>query len=206
MKYFLLFAFITTYVFPQRSKLSEAVHYLSKYIASERFSEIRNNDGDISAVDSLYLEAVKFYENDFSEALLALVFTTVPEKQVPIRIPFIGIKINYPLISADDSTYLRKNENLPCYLFQDTPKKKEGDKDKLAHFFGSAFLSYNTNIFDFTLAIGYFVEAFEESFKVESKMDYRDMKTNELGKNFGNMLKKDKSILPSYFMGRNLND
>jgi len=72
-----------------------------------------------------------------------------------------------------------------------------GDKDKLAHFFGSAFLSYSSNYFDLGNAIGYLVEVFEESFKVQSSIDERDLITNKLGNLFGTVLKQNKNILPS---------
>ena len=67
------------------------------------------------------------------------------------------------------------------------PEIDYGDKDKLAHFFGSAFLSYESTIFDLGKLIGYFVEAFEESFKVQSTVDLRDLDVNEYGRLFGTL-------------------
>jgi hypothetical protein len=82
-------------------------------------------------------------------------------------------------------------------LFFDTPQNNYGDKDKLAHFFGSAFLSYESNIFDLGKLIGYFVEAFEESFKVQSSVDLRDLDVNDYGRLFGTWLKESNKLLPS---------
>jgi hypothetical protein len=45
--------------------------------------------------------------------------------------------------------------------------------------------------------IGYFVEAFEESFKVQSSVDLRDLDVNDYGRLFGNLLQEDKDLLPS---------
>jgi hypothetical protein len=45
--------------------------------------------------------------------------------------------------------------------------------------------------------IGYFVEAFEESFQVQNVIDERDLETNYLGNIFGKLLRKNKSTLPS---------
>ncbi len=73
----------------------------------------------------------------------------------------------------------------------------EGDKDKNAHFFGSAFISYSSNIFDLGDVIGYFVEVFEESFEVQNQVDPRDMEANSLGQIFGRIIKKHKNVLPS---------
>lgn len=189
--------FLTNPIIGQQSKLSKAVNHLSEYIASEDFRELRQLIGDISATDSLYAEALRFNKYEYSEALLALTFTTVPYRKVPIQMPFLKVVIYYPLVSADESVFLKKNETLPRYLFLDSPQNDYGDKDKLAHFFGSAFLSYESRFFDLGELIGYFVEAFEESFKVQSAIDFRDLDVNEYGRLFGKLLKKNKNLLPS---------
>jgi hypothetical protein len=183
--------------FSQQSNISKAVNYISSYIASEDFIHLKNEVGDLFATDSIYVTALKFKENNYSEALLALSAATLPYKEVPIVIPLINLVWNYPVISANDSIYNLKNKNLPTNFFYDTPQNEYGDKDKLAHFFGFAFLEYSTLIFDFGNLIGNFIEAFEEDFKIQSSIDYRDLEVNFLGKCFGKLLKKDKSLLPS---------
>ncbi|MCK7528323.1 MAG: hypothetical protein MZV64_67510 [Ignavibacteriales bacterium] len=45
--------------------------------------------------------------------------------------------------------------------------------------------------------IGYFVEAFEEDFKVQSAVDLRDLDVNEYGRLFGKLLEENKNLLPS---------
>ncbi len=170
---------------------------MSEYIASEKLAEIRINVGDVAATDSIFIEALKFTEYDYGNALLTLMLATVPYNEVPIQVPIINSIFYYPLTSADEEIFFRKNENLPRYLFFDTPQNNYGDKDKLAHFFGSAFLSYESSIFDLGKLIGYFVEAFEESFKVQSSVDLRDLDVNEYGRLFGNLLKENKDLLPS---------
>jgi hypothetical protein len=181
----------------QQSKLSKFVNHISEYIASEDFDNLKNNIGDIASTDSIYLVAVKSADYNYSEALLALMFATVPYREVPVQIPLINIVLNYPLLSADEETFHKKNNNLPGYLFLDSPSSDYGDKDKLAHFFGSTFLSYESRFFDLGKLIGYFVEAFEESFKVQSAIDYRDLDVNEYGRLFGKLLRKNKNLLPS---------
>jgi hypothetical protein len=202
MKYFIIsvFLFSTNIVFPQQSKLSKAVNYLSGFIASEYFLELKETNSDLALVDTIYLRALNFTNEDTGEALLALTFTTIPYKEVPVVVPLIKEVIYYPLISADDSTYLRKNQNLPRYLFYDSPESEAGDLDKLAHFFGNAFIGYSENILDLSSLIGYFVESFEESFKVQSKVDFRDLDVNRYGDLFGKLLKRNDKILPSQIM------
>lgn len=191
------FLFLVQISFPQQSNLSKAVNNISEYIASEKFAEIRINVGDLAATDSIYNEALNYSDNEYGNALLALMLATVPYNEVPIQMPIINSIFYYPLTSADEETFLKKNNNLPRYLFFDSPQNDYGDKDKLAHFFGSAFLSYESSLFDIGKLIGYFVEAFEESFKVQSSVDLRDLDVNEYGRLFGNLLKENKQLLPS---------
>jgi len=197
LRILLLLIFISLNSFSQQSNLSKTVNYISSYIASDHFSNLKNNIGDVAATDSIFSEAIRFTEYDYGDALIALMLATVPYNEVPIQIPIINSIVYYPLSSADEETFLKKNENLPRYLFFDSPQNNYGDKDKLAHFFGSAFLSYESNIFDIGKLIGYFVEAFEESFKVQSTVDLRDLDVNEYGRLFGDLLKENKDLLPS---------
>ena len=200
MRSILITIILSASIFPQQSKLSRAVNYLSSLIASDYFIELKETNSDLALVDSLYLRAISFTEKNYSEALLALTFATVPYKKVPIIIPVIKEIIYYPLTSADDSTFKLKNKNLPRYLFYDSPKTRHGDVDKLAHFFGNAFIGYSENIFDLSALIGYFVESFEESFKVQSKVDYRDLDVNWYGDQFGKLLNDTEELLPSQIM------
>lgn len=191
-----IFLFIQN-TYSQQSHLSRTVNHISEYIASERFIQLRNKIGDTASADSIFAVAINLTNENISDALLALMFATVPYNEVPLQVPIIGSTIYYPLTSADEETFLKKNDNLPCYLFFDTPQNNYGDKDKLAHFFGSAFLAYESHLFDMGKLIGYFVEAFEESFKVQSNVDIRDLDVNDFGRLFGNLLKENKELLPS---------
>ena len=192
--------FFQIFIFPQQSKLSKAVNYLSGYIASNSFLELDQLTPHLNLVDSIYLKAIKYYDLEYSEALLALTFTTVPYRKVPITLPLINVVVHYPLISADLDTYLLKNQNLPSLIFYDSPQNNFGDKDKLAHFFGNSFIGYAEPVFDLADVFGYFVEAFEEDFKAQSKVDFRDMNVNWYGKLFGDLLEENKKVFPSQVM------
>jgi hypothetical protein len=199
---YILFVVITSIpnAFTQQSALSKGVNHLSEFLASEYFLELKEDNTDLALVDSVYLRALEFYEKDYEEALLALTFATIPFRKVPLVVPLINARIYYPLISANDSISNLKNENLPSRLFYDTPRDKGGDKDKLAHFFGNAFIGYAENILKLADVFGYFVEAFEEDFKAQSEVDFRDVDVNWYGVLFGEMLEVNKNILPSQIM------
>jgi hypothetical protein len=187
-------------IFSQQSNLSKGVNYLSEFIASDHYKSLKNRNSDLDLVDSIYLYAINFYEYDYQEALLALTFTTIPYREVPLVIPLINTKIYYPLIAANDSISNLKNQHLPGKLFFDSPDNKYGDKDKLAHFFGNGFIGYAESILNLADVFGYFVESFEEDFKAQSKVDYRDMDVNWYGVLFGDMLETNKKVLPSQIM------
>jgi len=184
----------------QQSKLSQNVNHTTEYIASRSLSTNNYETGDLRFIDSIFCEAVRFTGYDYSEALLALTFACIPYREVPIQIPIIGVILDYPLVSADEKTFNIKNDNLPRYLYYDSPQNDYGDKDKSAHFFGSAYLSHASSIFDLGNLIGYFVEVFEAEFKVQSSIDNRDMQTNKLGQLFGSMLKVNAHVRPSHVL------
>jgi hypothetical protein len=186
----ILFPFLAS---PQVRHLFYAVDSLSKYIALKQHNEIN----DLYAVDSIYLHAKDLLNNDPSETFLSLTFTAVPYNIVHIRLPIVHLMLNFPLLSSADSIFKLKNLNLPARLFFDTSEDDFGDKDKIAHFFGSAFISYSSNIVDLGDLIGYFVEVFEESFEVQNQVDPRDIQANQLGNLFGKIIKKHKNVLPS---------
>jgi hypothetical protein len=187
-------------IIAQQSHLSKAVNYLSDFIASDYFENLHRSNDDLALADTIFLRALHFENYNYSSTLFDLTFAVIPYNKVHIRIPLIGIDYVYHLTSAEEKIFKKKNENLPKRLFFDTPKDNYGDKDKLAHFFGSAYIVYSSNIFDLGDLIGYFVEVFEQDFEVQNAIDQRDIEVNYLGNIFGDILKKDKSILPSQVM------
>lgn len=188
--------------YPQ-SILNDRIVLLSGYIASDEFLNTSRHSDDLALTDSIYNKSLEICDGDISEALLTAAFTTIPYNKVPIHTSILGIKFNVPLPSAVDSVFLKKNKHLPRNLFPDTPQDGYGDKDKLAHFFGSAFLSYSRVPFDFNKIIGIFVEEFERSFKVQSFADPRDLTANGSGITFGRALNEDENIRPSHILALN---
>jgi len=90
-----------------------------------------------------------------------------------------------------------KLKNLPTKIFFDSPENEFGDKDKLSHFFGNAFLKYNSSFFNLSKFLGIFVEVVERDLFVNGSFDNRDLITNYLGELFGELIKCNKNILPS---------
>ena len=178
--------------YPQNSKLFCLVDSITKFVSRDDFASLDISDSE--KTDSIYCYALKVSGNE-SDALLGLTIALVPHNKIPLTVPIIGYKIDVPFLSSAEEYFDKKNKNLPKRLFLDGPKNQYGDQDKLAHFFGSAFLSYNLRVLDYSLLIGYFVESFEETFGI-SRIDMRDMRANALGAEFGKLI-RTKKIMPS---------
>lgn len=172
------------------------VFYLSEYIASEEFNSQKGNEDDLKLVDHLFRKAVEFYDRDISEALLALTFACLPFNHIKVQFLF-GIRFNIPLPSPPKKVFQKRLENLPSRLFFDSPNSNFGDKDKLSHFFGNAFLKYNFGFFNLSKFMGIFVENVEEGLFIEGGYSPRDIIVNNFGELFGRTLKQNKNILPS---------
>lgn len=186
--------------FPQKKYDKDfygGVFFVSDYIASQEFKNLKTNHPDIDLVDSIYCKTLNFFGGDISEALLCLTFSTIPFDHITIKLPVICLKVIAHLPSPDKNVFEQRRNNLPKNIFIDSPKDDFGDKDKLAHFFGNAFLSYNLGWFNFSKFIGMFVEKVEDGFFVEGGFDMRDLLVNSYGYAFGKFLKTNPGLQPS---------
>ncbi|MCU7495133.1 MAG: hypothetical protein HF314_18655 [Ignavibacteria bacterium] len=193
----LMLSFVHLPLQAQVTRLGGTVDSISRFIASDYFLGLQSHRGSLELTDTLFHHALRLYDGNVSKALLSLTFATVPYKKVPVILPLIKLKVDIPFYAPGDSIFHLKNSHLPRDLFYNSPIDEGGDRDKLAHFFGSAYLAYSSGIFDFTKIIGIFVEEFEEKFYIQSSADPRDIAADELGEMFGKALKKNEDVLPS---------
>ena len=178
--------------------LSNGFIYLNNYIASSKFGKMKNETDNLALIDSIWNESVRYFDGDISEALLAATFATLPFDKMPLKLPF-GLKMDLLLPSPGDSLFKAKLKNLPSGFLIDSPKGKNSDTDKIAHFFGNAFLSYNISWIHLSDFLGLFVETFEKSFKVNGALDIRDLAINRFGSAFGKALNENRNLAPSQF-------
>ncbi|MFA7421033.1 MAG: hypothetical protein WCZ90_15230 [Melioribacteraceae bacterium] len=174
----------------------DGLFYLSDYVASEEFSNLKQTTTDLEQVDLLFSKSVKYFNNNISEALLCLTFSCLPFDKIDFKLPLVGI-LKIPLPSPSKSVFSKRLKNLPKKLFFNSPTSDFGDKDKLSHFFGNAFLHYNISVFNFSKFMGIFVEKTEQNFFANGELDSRDLIANHLGELFAEMLKVDPTSKPS---------
>jgi hypothetical protein len=177
------------------SFLFQNISKMKSYVRSNEFSEYKNQYGDLAAVDEIFHQAYKITRGNTSIALLLCTSATLDHYTLGIRVPILNIYI--PLTDETKEEFQQRVENLPGQIYLNSPKTKYGDRDKLQHFFGSAFLVYVFESQNAAQNYSEFVEKFEDRYINNGSYDLRDMKANEDGQSFGLALSKNQKIKPS---------
>lgn len=172
---------------------------IRSYVRDPRFAELKKLCGDMRAVDAIYLRALKITEYNVARALVISMMASLEHQRVDVKVPLLGA-IPVPLAFEADTLFKSRINNLPSQLYWDSPKDAHGDKDKLQHFFASAYIAYVTESPDLARSAGNFVEWGEAQFIVGGVDDPRDKRANKQGEMFGHDLVYVKTLLPSdYF-------
>ncbi len=167
---------------------------LKEFIRDPRFYALRKTYDDTLGVDAIFDRAMLLSDGNVKEALWICLFSVMEHRSMGFRMPLIGT-VYIPLTFESDSVFKLRKTNLPKKVLND--KVVTSDKDKLQHFFGSAFLAYETNSNSFVEWIGNLLEIGENKFVVGGNDDPRDKAANAKGREFGLGLLKDNTLLPS---------
>jgi len=172
---------------------------LRQYIEKDlpRVSHDRNEE--LNHIDLIFAKGMELTEKNTSEALLAISIAVLNRTDIKPRFPLLGV-IQFPLPAEDSVDAVSRINNLPRYIFSDSPQDRWGDSDKLVHFFGSAYLTYETGTKKLPDAIGNMIEKGEVAFKLDTIVDPRDVFANRLGQKFGAALSDGREVLPSDFL------
>jgi hypothetical protein len=179
-------------------KVLQDDYRLKEYVTGEEFSRLRKEKGDPAGVDALFVRAQDLCWGNTYEALLLCFVATMEHRNFGVRLPVVGPLLWLPLTSEFPDDFHRRVRALPSLLYADTPR--EGDRDKLQHFFGSALLTYVGESRDPAERVGTFVEWGEDRFVIDGALDNRDLRANRQGQNFGLWLLADPTIKPSFFL------
>jgi hypothetical protein len=167
------------------------------YVRDQRFAELVKRCGDVRAMDFLYLKALRISDHNITRALFLSMVGCLDHQNVDLKVPLLGT-LGVPLTFEEDSLYKARHENLPSRLYDDTPP--EGDKDKLQHFFGSAYIAFASESRELARTSGDLVEWGEAKFVVGGVDDPRDRRSNKQGERFGHDLLSVKNLLPSDYL------
>ncbi len=169
---------------------------LKSYIRDPRFLSLRLADGDTMAVDAIFDRAVEIADGDIGTALWLCTFATMDHFRIGVEIPLLGA-LPVPLTTESREHFRVRFSHLPRRVLPDSVGRRADDRDKLQHFFGSAYLTYTSNSEFFANGFGNFVEWGEPKFIVGGTNDSRDKFANRLGQQFGMMLIDSYNALPS---------
>jgi len=170
---------------------------LKDFIRSETFRAIRQHFGDPRAVDAIFIRAMQMTNNNTAFSLLLSTITSFDHRVVGIKVPVF--KLFFPLSNESLEDFQSRVNNLPSRLYSDSPNDIKGDRDKLQHFFGSAFLTFVFESRGSAQRIGEFIERGEDAFIVDGVLDDRDRRANFQGQEFGLALLENNRRVPSEF-------
>jgi hypothetical protein len=118
-------------------------------------------------------------------------------RRVGVSVSGLGPLLWLPLTAEFEEDFEARIARLPSALYPDSPPGPAGDRDKLQHFFGSAFLTFFSESVETADEAGRFVEWGEGAFIVDGMSDDRDLRADRHGQDFGLRLRADPSALPS---------
>lgn len=186
------------YLSPKPVRTSALVQ---EYVRDSVFLHLRREYGDAAAIDGIYREALFLTEGRAAAALLAAAGGVIEHFKLGLRIPVLGV-LNLPLTLESIGEFRLRYNNLPSSVLRDSAARSANDRDKLQHFFGSAYLAFVGRSDVLAECLGNGIEVSEESFVVGGRDDIRDRLANALGRRFGLLLLDDPAAMPSDVLGR----
>lgn len=195
LKFILLFAIFSNANGQFCDNLFRSIDSLTIELSSLQFQKLKNQTPEIYLIDTIWNKSKRISSN-YSDALLTATFSALPFREFPVVTPFLKIKFGIPLPVGPLNLFEKKFKNLPFKFLFNSPNGF-GDRDKLSHFFGNAFLTYNAGFFTITKFMGILVELFENNFKENGEINLRDMQVNYLGGLFGLALRNNPETKPS---------
>ncbi len=164
-------------------------------IRDSAFAARGRRDGP-GAVDAIFALALRETDGDVTRALLAA--TAACFDHGAIRVKLGPLRIPVPLTFESDSLAAATRASLPAILFDDSPP--EGDRDKLQHFFGSAYIAWITRIAPASDAAGDLVEFMEPALIEGGTDDPRDLRADRAGRAFADAMRDAWYVAPSWFL------
>lgn len=172
---------------------------IRSYVRDNRFAELLRRCGDLRAIDGIYQKALRVSEFSIARALFLAMMASMEHQHVEVDVPIIGA-VGLPLTFEEDSLFKSRINNLPARIYEDSPSAGIGDRDKLQHFFGSAYIAFVSGSPELARATGNFVEWGEARMIVGGADDARDRRANKQGETFGHDLIFVKTLLPSDYL------
>lgn len=162
---------------------------LRAFLRTNAWHNYRQHVSDTTAMNEIYQLAYASTGGNHKHALFASAMAVLEHRTIPIKLLF-GIEIDLPLTLEAEANFERRVAELPEHIYSDSIS----DRDKLQHFFFSAYFNRILGMNWATYALGTLVEMGEDEFVIGGMDDPRDRHANTDGAHFG---KLDEAKLPS---------
>jgi hypothetical protein len=160
-----------------------------EFIASPLYDSLRTIADDRETLDALYEYALYKTHGNEQSAAFAMLVAVFEHRTVPLK---LGLAI--PLSFEEKEAFERRVERLPRYIYHDSTD----DRDKLQHFFSSAYAKRAFGMSWLVNGFGELIEILEEKLVTGGANDRRDVVANRDGVRFA----LSRNRLPSEFLTR----
>ncbi len=123
-------------------------------LRSSQWKSYKEQIVDTTAMNMIYELSYALCNGRSKSALLASGVAVLDHRSIPLRLPF-GLVLNIPLTLESETRFQSRTSALPTYLYSATRE----DRDKLQHFFFSAYLKRVIGMSLFCKLIGNMTEA-----------------------------------------------
>jgi hypothetical protein len=171
---------------------------LRSYLRSAAWDEFRKNHSERESFDEIMKDADELCSGNRTPAILASSIATLDHKIIPFKL-FFGVMLPLPLTLESQDDFDTRVSKLPEHIYD----PKISDRDKLQHFFFSAYFIRTLKMNWLVGLLGDAVEIGENLFIIGGADDPRDRHANKDGRNFGGNCDTDLLQLPSMYLTPN---
>lgn len=179
-------AWLASWILPDGFRQGYEVREL---ILSPDYDSLRTFANDRETLDALYQYALYTSHGDEESATFAMLVAVFEHRTIPMK---MGVEI--PLSFENEEAFTRRVERLPRHIYNDSTD----DRDKLQHFFSSAYIKRTLGMSWLVNLLGEVVEILEEKLVTGGANDRRDIVANRDGVRFA----VSRYRLPTEFLTR----
>ena len=170
---------------------------MREFIASPEFGAFDSVTAPPDVLNEIYYSAIEYAHGNLELALLASAFGSFEHEYIPIGV--LGLTVRIPLTSENHEQFGVRWSHLPAHIY----RTQEGDRDKLQHFFASAWLKEWLGMDWLVQGAGAMVEILENMFVIGGFEDPRDLHANNDGMHFAIRAESDIKYQPSHALTPN---
>jgi hypothetical protein len=171
---------------------------LRSYLRSAAWTEFRKTHSDRESLDEIFNDADELCNDNRAAAILAASIACLEHKTIPLKL-FFCITLEIPLTMESQHDFDARVSKLPEYIYD----SKIPDRDKLQHFFFSAYFMRVLKMNSLVSLLGDGVEIGEDLFIVGGVDDPRDRHANKDGRRFGEACDSETLPMPGKFLTPN---